>query len=239
VSGPGGLTEVVVGRVGRAHGIRGEVSIEVRTDEPALRFTPGAVLRAASGKPRSLTVDAVRPHGDRLLITFAEVRDRTAAEAMRGAVLVVDVEPGTRPDDPDEFYDRQLIGLRVRTTAVWPAAESGDGAADAAADRAANKAADGPAGGGEVGPPVGTVVDLRHLPAQDLLEIRLDAPAVGPNSIPDSSGDTDAPTVLVPFVRDLVPVVDLDAGWLVVAAVPGLLDPEQPGAAPGSTPDQG
>lgn len=215
MSGPDGLTEVVVGRVGRAHGVRGEVSIEVRTDEPALRFTRGAVLRAASGKPRSLTVDTVRPHGDRLLITFAEVGDRTAAEAMRGTVLVADVESGTRPGDPDEFYDRQLIGLRVRTTVATPADPAG------------------------VGPPVGTVVDLRHLPAQDLLEIRLDVPAAAPEVDPGSSPGGDAPTVLVPFVRELVPVVDLDAGWLAVAAVPGLLDPEQPGAEPGSTPDRG
>jgi 16S rRNA processing protein RimM len=232
VSEPGGLTEVVVGRVGRPHGVRGELSIELRTDEPALRFAPGAVLRAASGAPRSLTVVTARPHGDRLLITFAEVRDRTSAEAMRGAVIVADVEPRTRPDDPDEFYDRQLVGLRVRTTVVAPADTAGDTAGDTTGDSAGNTAG-GPA---ELGPPVGTVVDMRHLPAQDLLEIRLDAPAAGPDDVDsDGSPDVGAPTVLVPFVRDLVPVVDLDAGWLAVAAVPGLLDPEQPGTGPGSS----
>jgi 16S rRNA processing protein RimM len=141
---------------------------------------------------------------------------------MRGAVLVADVESGAHPDDPDEFYDRQLIGLRVRTTVAGPAEPVSDGAGDTAGDS------------GGLGPPVGTVVDLRHLPAQDLLEIRLDAPA-GPDVDPDSSPDAGASTVLVPFVRELVPVIDVDAGWLAVAAVPGLLDPEEPGAGPGAS----
>jgi 16S rRNA processing protein RimM len=202
VAGPDGLTEVVVGRVGRPHGIRGEVSIEVRTDEPALRYAVGSVLRPTGGGHRSLTVRTVRPHGDRLLVTFAEVADRTAAESLRGASLVVDVEPGARPDDTEEFYDRQLIGLRVRTADGVPGG--------------------GGAGVGGTGPEIGTVVDVRHLPAQDLLEVRLDPS--GDRS--GSSHETDDDVVLVPFVHDLVPDVDLDAGWLLVRAVPGLLDPD-------------
>jgi 16S rRNA processing protein RimM len=205
VAGPDGLTEVVVGRVGRPHGIRGEVSVEVRTDEPALRYAVGAVLRPTGGGHRSLTVRTVRAHGDRLLVMFAEVADRTTAESLRGATLVVDVEPGVRPDDSEEFYDRQLIGLRVRTDDGAP---SGGGRFSG--------------GAGGTGPEIGTVVDVRHLPAQDVLEVRLDRS--GDRS--GSSHEADDDVVLVPFVHDLVPSVDLDGGWLLVRAVPGLLDPD-------------
>ncbi len=107
------VREVVVGRIGRAHGIRGEVSIDVRTDEPERRFATGAVLRPApSSRPR-LTVDSARPHGQRLLVRFREVADRTTAESLLGADLLVDLEPGDRPADPDDFYDHELVGLRV------------------------------------------------------------------------------------------------------------------------------
>lgn len=225
MAAPDGLTEVVVGRVGRPHGIRGEVSVELRTDEPALRFAVGAVLRPAGGGHRALTVRTARPHGDRLLVTFAEVADRTAAESLRGATLAVDVEPGARPDDTEEFYDRQLIGLRVRTADGVP----GDG---------------GPGAGGDggTGAGIGTVVDVRHLPAQDLLEVRLDAstgepPGSGSGHVGDDQHG--AEPVLVPFVRDLVPHVDLDGGWLLVRAVPGLLDPDADTDAPDVVPADG
>ena len=107
--------EVVVGRVGRAHGVRGEVSVDVRTDEPERRFAPGAELRVDGCHSDALTVVAARSHGARLLVTFAQVSDRTAAEALRGATLLADVGEGERPADPEEFYDHQLVGLAVRT----------------------------------------------------------------------------------------------------------------------------
>lgn len=108
--------EVVVGRIGKPHGIRGEVTIDVRTDEPDRRFTAGAVLRAqpprGSASPlRAVTVVRTRWHQQVLLATFAELPDRTAAEAARGLVLHADVPAGESPDDPDEFYDHQLVGL--------------------------------------------------------------------------------------------------------------------------------
>lgn len=107
---------VDVGRVGRAHGIRGEVSVDVRTDEPTRRFFVGAqVLLEESG--RSLTMRSVRQHGQRLLVCFDGVADRTQAEALGGSVLSADVEAGETPDDPEEFYDHQLAGLEVRTSA--------------------------------------------------------------------------------------------------------------------------
>jgi len=175
---------VVVGRAGRAHGIRGEVAVDVRTDDPDRRFAEGSVLEVAAargatlpdGCPARLTVTKVRWHQGRALVSFAELPDRTAAERVRGALLTVTLAPDESPDDPEEFYDHQLEGLRVRTT---------DGV-----ER-------------------GTVTEVVHGAAQDLLAIRL------------ASGSE----VLVPFVVDLVPTVDLEAGHLVVADRPGLLDP--------------
>ncbi len=106
------VARVVVGRVGRAHGIRGDVAVQPRTDEPRRRFAVGAVVRAGE---RTLTVETVREHQGRLLVGFVEVTDRTAAEALGGAVLEADVDATEQPEDPEEFYDHQLVGLRVET----------------------------------------------------------------------------------------------------------------------------
>ena len=111
----GERVEVVVGRIGRPHGVRGEVSVDVRTDEPERRFAPGATLRADGRVSDPLTVLAARPHGARLLVTFEQVSDRTAAETLRGATLFAALAEGERPADPEEFYDHQLVGLVVRT----------------------------------------------------------------------------------------------------------------------------
>lgn len=105
-------TEVIVGVVGRAHGIMGDVSVEPRTDEPDRRFAPGASVREEYGR-RRFTVERMRWHSGRLLVRFEEAKDRTAAEGLRGIVLVADVPHDERPADPEEFYDRQLVGLRV------------------------------------------------------------------------------------------------------------------------------
>lgn len=105
---------VVVGRIGRAHGIRGEVAVDVRTDEPERRFSRGSTLTTDS---RTLTVTSSRWHSGRLLVVFEEIVDRTAAEALRGAVLEAQVDPHERPADDGEYYDRQLIGLEARDEA--------------------------------------------------------------------------------------------------------------------------
>lgn len=104
---------VVVGRIGPAHGLRGEVFVEPRTDEPERRFAVGSVLQTPGG---SLSVAGSRTHSGRLVVRFAELADRTAAEAVRGTDLTIAVDAAERPEDPEEFYDRQLVGLRVETT---------------------------------------------------------------------------------------------------------------------------
>jgi len=135
--------EVVVGRIGKPHGIRGEVTVDVRTDEPQRRYAVGAVLqveapRGSAFAAPTLTVSRTRWHQGVLLVTFAELPDRTAAESARGVVLRAVVPADESPDDPEEFYDHQLIGL---------AAQDLDGT------------------------PLGEVVGLVH-GAQDLLRIR-------------------------------------------------------------------
>lgn len=181
------MVEVVIGRVGRAHGVRGEVSVDLRTDEPDRRFMVGAQLRLSPPTPlASVTVSAVRPHAGRLLVSFEQVHDRTAAERLRGAMLCIDVDSGERPEDPEEFYDHQLVGLTVRS--IGP-------------DRHAE---------------LGTVESVLHLPAHDVLGVRLG----------------DGREVLVPFVTDMVPVVDVEAGYVEVLDTADLLTEEpSPGIA--------
>ena len=171
--------EVVVGRVGKPHGLKGEVTVEVRTDEPDRRFASGTTLRAVappgSASPyASLTVAATRWHQGRLLVTFEELAGRNEAESARGHVLHVTVAADDTPEDPDEYYDHQLVGL---------AAVDVDGRE------------------------LGEVTGVSHGGAQDLLQIRT----------PDGR-DT-----LVPFVKELVPDVDLAARRVVVADRPGLV----------------
>jgi 16S rRNA processing protein RimM len=169
--------QLVIGRIGRAHGIQGQVGVEVRTDDPDGRFAVGKVLATDPPERGPLTVVGSRWHSGRLLVRFAGTDDRTAAEALRGTVLVIDVDEADRATEPDEYYDHHLVGLRALTPA---------------------------------GVEVGSVTEVLHLPAQDVLAI----------------SRLDGVEVLVPFVAELVPVVDLDAGTLTVEPLPGLLDPD-------------
>jgi 16S rRNA processing protein RimM len=169
--------QLVIGRIGRAHGIQGQVGVEVRTDDPDGRFAVGNVIATDPPERGPLTVAGSHWHSGRLLVRFAGTDDRTAAEALRGTVLVVDVDKADRATEPDEYYDHHLIGLRALTP---------DGVE------------------------VGTVADVLHLPAQDVLAI----------------SRLDGVEVLVPFVAELVPVVDLDVGTLIVEPLPGLLNPD-------------
>jgi 16S rRNA processing protein RimM len=173
--------DVVVGRIGKPHGLRGEVTVDVRTDEPERRFARGSTLRAepppgSASSLRTLTVSASRWHQSVLLVSFEELPDRSAAEAARGILLHTSIPAGESPEDPDEFYDHQLVGL---------AAHDVDGT------------------------PLGTVAGLFHGGAQDLLRI----------ATPEGR------EALVPFVKALVPEVDLAGGRIVIADRPGLVAP--------------
>lgn len=112
---------VIVGRIGRPHGIRGEVVVGVRTDEPDLRFAVGARLGAGQvgeGTPDAeLIVAARRWHSGQLLVAFDGIADRTAASGLGGTWLSVDAAELPPIADPDEFRDHELIGLSVRTVA--------------------------------------------------------------------------------------------------------------------------
>ncbi len=174
---------VIVGRIGRPHGIRGEVVIGVRTDEPDLRFAVGATLdateRADEPAGAQLTVAAARWHSGQLLVAFAGVTDRTAAAELTGRWLSVDSSQLPEIGDPDEFRDHELIGLSVRTS---------------------------------TGDPVGVVADVLHY-GQDLLVVR---------RTDGQEGES-----LVPFVKAIVPEVDVQGGVVVIDPPPGLLDPAQ------------
>jgi 16S rRNA processing protein RimM len=111
---------IAVGQIVRAHGIRGEVIVAVRTDEPGVRFAAGSVLPTEPPERGPLTVAASRWHSGRLIVAFEGVRDRTAAEGLRGTLLVLDSAQIPPAPDPDEFYDHELIGLGVVTTAGDP-----------------------------------------------------------------------------------------------------------------------
>ena len=102
---------VVVGRIGRPHGVKGAATIEVRTDEPDKRFAMGARLLTDSGL--DLTVASATWHSGRLLVTFEGYEDRTAVEQLRNALLSVDRPADERPEDPEEFYDSDLEGCEV------------------------------------------------------------------------------------------------------------------------------
>jgi 16S rRNA processing protein RimM len=167
--------EVIVARIGRPHGIKGEVSVEVRTDDPEGRLAPGTVVRTDPEAAGPLTILTGRVHSGRLLLTFDGCVTRAGAERLRNVLLVADVDPDERPDDPDEFFDRHLVGLRVETSD---------------------------------GNEVGSLAEVLHLPGQDVLVVR--------------RGDDRE--VLVPFVAEFVPEVDIDGGRIVVDPPEGLLD---------------
>lgn len=153
--------------VGPAHGLRGEVILDVRSDDPEV-LAPGASLEIA-GRGAALTVRSVRVHKDRVLASFEECASREDAEVLRGARLLVEEH-----EEEDAWYPHQLKGLAARTP------------------------------GGE---DLGTVTGLTPGAVQDLLLVK-----------------TPAGTVMVPFVTQLVPTVDVEGGVVIIDAPPGLFD---------------
>jgi len=163
--------QLTVAKIGRAHGLRGEVALDIRTDTPAERLVVGAVLGTDRAGLSTLTIATTRDHQGRWFATFAEVTDRTGAEGLRGVNLVVDEDAS---EEEDAWYPHELVGLR---------AEHVDGRV------------------------IGTVQALEHLPAHDALLIL------------ESTGERS----LVPFVRAIVPVVDVPGGRVVIDPPGGLL----------------
>lgn len=175
-------TQLRVGRLTKAHGLKGAIKLELYTDDPERRFVPGAVfsLQVPKDSPwhgGHLTLREVRWYNGQPVGFFEGVDDRTAAETLLKAILWVDQVDDEAPED-DAWYDHQLIGLAVLR----------DGAR------------------------IGEVVHVEHLPAQDLLIVRVDQ---------ERPGGRD---VMVPFVSAIVPEVDLEAGTLTVTPPAGLFE---------------
>ena len=168
---------LVVGRIGKPQGIKGEVTVQVRTDDPDIRFAPGAVLLTEPAERGPLTVAAARWQNGRLMVAFEGVQDRNDAEALRETLLQVDARTLPPPEDEDEFHDHVLRGMSAELVG----------------------------GGGRIG----EVVDVLHLPHGDVLVVR--------------RADSEA-EVLVPFVKAMVPVVDVAARRVEIDPPEGLLD---------------
>lgn len=107
--------ELVIGRIGKAHGIAGGLTVEPHTDDLDRRFAVGAAVATDPAERGPLTVRAVRSTGSRFVVWFDGVADRTGAEALRGTLLVADSGTSTALEDPEEYWDHQLIGLRALT----------------------------------------------------------------------------------------------------------------------------
>lgn len=163
--------QLVVARIGKAHSLRGEVVLDVRTDDPDSRLAVGEVLATNPAAAGPLTVLSRRMHQGRLLVKFVEATDRTVAEALRGVELVVDVAAS---DDDDAWYPHELVGLNVELLD---------------------------------GTKVGQVITLESAPAHDLLIVK----------------ELNGVRTAIPFVKVIVPVVDVAGGRVVIDPPGGLL----------------
>jgi len=171
-------TQLRVGRLIKAHGLKGALKVELYTDDPERRFTPGAtftlqVPTTSDWHGKSLELIELRWYNTHAVAFFKDVPDRTVAETLVKAILWVEQDAAELPAEEDAWYDHQLVGLAVLRDGVK----------------------------------IGTVSQIDHLPAQDLLTVKTE------------TGD-----VLVPFVKAIVPVVDVKAGTLTVTPPPGLFE---------------
>lgn len=155
---------LLVGRIGRAHGILGEATIEVRSDEPEKRFALGAQLH--SDEHGVLTITSGRVHNGILLLGFTGFTDRNQIEKLRNTLLYAEVDIDEAGEDTNDYHVLQLIGCSAYL---------------------------------ESGELFGEVTDVINLPGQDLLAIK-----------------TPTHESLVPFVHQLVPMVDVKAKRIVV-----------------------
>lgn len=171
-------TQLRVGRLTKAHGLKGAIKVELYTDAPERRFVPGAVfaLQVPTSSPwhgKTLELTELKFYNSHPVAFFQGISDRSAAETLIKAILWIDQDLAEPSDEEDAWYDHQLVGLAVLR----------DGAR------------------------IGTITQVDHLPAQDLLTVRTE------------SGD-----VLVPFVKAIVTSVDLTAGTVVVTPPLGLFE---------------
>ena len=165
---------LVVGRIGRAHGVLGEATIEIRTDLPDERFVVGARLQTDPVANGPLTIESARDHNGILLLKFQEIKDRTAIERVRDTLLLVEVNMDEEALYEDEYHVQQLIGCEVLL---------------------------------ESGLKIGTLTDVLNLPGQDLLAI-----------------EGERGEILIPFVAEFVPEVDIENRRIVVIPPAGLLE---------------
>lgn len=179
-------TQLRVGRLTKAHGLKGAIKLELFTDDPGRRFVPGAVftLQVPTSSPwhgKTLELVELRWYNQQPVGFFKGVADRSAAETLAKAILWIDQDAAEQSDEEDAWFDHQLVGLKV----VRDGAE------------------------------VGTIARLEHLPAQDLLIVKT------------PSGD-----VMVPFVKAIVPSVDVKARIVTVTPPIGLFEeiPAEPEA---------
>jgi 16S rRNA processing protein RimM len=177
-------TQLRVGRLVKAHGLKGALKLELYTDDPEGRFVPGAAftLQVPESSPwhgKPLTVREFRWMNSHPVAFFEGVDDRSAAEELLRAILWIDQDDESASEEEDAWYDHQLVGLDVVRE-------------------------------GEV---IGRVVRVEHMPAQDLLIVRVGAER-------DEPGDE----VLVPFVKAIVPEVDVAAGRVIVTPPAGLFE---------------
>ncbi|NWL32623.1 ribosome maturation factor RimM [Paenarthrobacter nitroguajacolicus] len=166
--------QLQVARIGKPHGIRGEVTVQVLTDAPSERFVAGTefVVEPASAGP--LTIRSARWNKDILLLGFEEIADRNAAEVIRGAKLFIETEELDDEDDDEGWYEHELVGLEARV-------------------------------GSQV---VGKVAALTTLPVQDLLTVKAD----------------NGKEILVPFVEEIVPEVNVEGGYILITPPTGLFE---------------
>ena len=179
-------TQLRVGRLTKAHGLKGAIKVELYTDDPARRFTPGATftLQVPTSSPwhgKTLELNELKFYNGHPVAFFKDVPDRTVAESLVKAILWVDHDMSEVSQEEDAWFDHQLVGLRVLRDGV----------------------------------DVGEVTQIDHFPAQDLLTIK-----------------TLTGEVLVPFVKAIVPSVDIVAGTMTVTPPAGLFEelPEEPEA---------
>lgn len=167
---------LVVGRIGRAHGVLGEATIEIRTDMPDERFILGARLVTDPASSGPLTIESARDHNGTLLLKFKEIQDRTAIERIRDTLLLADVDltADSLADEVDEYHVQQLIGCEVVDVS---------------------------------GKKIGELTDVLNLPGQDVLAIK------------SGSGE-----VLLPFIAEFVPEVDIENRKIFIRPPAGLLE---------------